>query len=69
MHTEQSFVHFVFCAVSEKRPVVPSAGKGRPPRPDAPLDPQPQPQPQAYSRRVRIPAARRAFSPFSGVAL
>jgi cell division protease FtsH len=23
---------------------VPSAGKGRPPRPDAPLDPQPQPQ-------------------------
>jgi len=24
--------------------VVPSAGKGRPPRSDAPLDPQPQPQ-------------------------
>jgi hypothetical protein len=23
---------------------VPSAGKGRPPRPDAPLDPQPAPQ-------------------------
>jgi len=39
-----SFVHFVFCAVLKKRPVVPSAGKGRPPRSDAPLDPQPQPQ-------------------------
>jgi len=37
-------VHFVFCAVLKKRPVVPSAGKGRPPRSDAPLDPQPQPQ-------------------------